>query len=113
MVGFAIMDPSDRLVHHELRYTISHTGTGARTGMGGSEIRPITVPSGARLHAWVHWTTRMLSLPVEEQRQIVQGTSWGIPGAATFNGRYDGTTSSARAVYAAGPLAAQAEEIRR
>ena len=112
-IGFAIMDPRNNLVYHELRYTISYTGTGPRTGLGGSAITRVSVPPSARLQAWVSWSRTMLSLPTEKQRQIVQSTGWGVPGGSKFNGQYNGTTSAARAIYTSGPLAAQAEEVRR
>jgi hypothetical protein len=114
VVAFAIEDPySENLVYHELRYTISYSGTGPRTGIGGGTIVRVPVPPRARLTPWVLWSQTMRSIPAEQQRQVVQNTGWGTPGSAKFKGRYKGTTSTPRGMYISGPLAAQAEEFRR
>jgi hypothetical protein len=113
-IGFAIEDPiADNLVYHELRYRISYNGEGQWTGIGGSTISPVPVPARAKLTPWVQWSQVMLSLPTDKQRQIVQGTGWGIPGSSTFRGRYGDSCFTCRATYGSGPLLAQAEEFRR
>ncbi|MFI9813712.1 hypothetical protein [Saccharothrix variisporea] len=113
-IGFSIHDPADRdLVYHELRYTISYTGVGPRGGVGGATITKLYIPATARFSAWVRWSSSMRALPVAKQKQVVAGTTWGVPGSSTFTARYEGTTTTQRSTYMAGALVAEAEEIRR
>ncbi|MFI9387270.1 hypothetical protein [Kutzneria sp. NPDC052558] len=117
-IGLSIADPQQgNLVYHELRYAISYTGDGGRVGLGGRAITPVAVPASARLTAWVHWSQRMRNLPLDKQRQIIQGTRWGLPRPpgqpGGFVGRYTGGQHTAYSTYASGPLVAEAEEFRR
>lgn len=118
-IGLSIEDPArEHLVYHELRYTISYTGDGSRVGIGGRAITPVAVPASARLTAWVRWSQRMRNLPIEKQRQIIQGTNWGLPslpgqGGNSFVGKYSGGQHTAYSTYASGPLVAEVEQFRR
>ncbi|MEU0792752.1 hypothetical protein ABZ342_21990 [Amycolatopsis sp. NPDC005961] len=118
-IGLSIEDPAqEHEVFHELRYAISYTGDGSRMGIGGRAITPVPVPSSARLTAWVRWSKHMRELPIDKQRQIIQGTLWGLPsvpgqgGGRTFVGKYSGGQHTGYGTYASGPLSAQAEEYR-
>jgi hypothetical protein len=112
-IGFSIEDPHQQhLILHELRYEISYTGAGPRTGRGGAASSAVRVPATARMTAWVAWSRTMLSLSPEEQRRVLEGTGWSLPGTRTFNGRYvDGHWTSGR-IYSSGLLSAESQQYR-
>ena len=81
-LGFSIADSAQRdLILHELRYDINYTGSGPRIGLGGAALRSVRTPKTARMTAWVVWSSTMLALSYAEQRNILQGTGWGMPGS--------------------------------
>jgi hypothetical protein len=112
-IGFAVEDPGQQhLVLHELRYEISYTGSGPRTGRGGAASAPVRVPATAEMTAWVMWSRTMLSLSAAEQRKVLEGTDWSLPGANPFNGRYVGGQWTSGPIYSSGLLSAQSQQYR-
>jgi hypothetical protein len=113
-LGFSLYDPSNKnLVYHEYRYEISYGGQVSRRGTGGQPVRRVWLPSSVTFQAWVIWSNHMLNLPIQEQRRIVQGTGWNIPGQnGTFNGQYVSGTWSDLGGYSSGALTAKHREYR-
>lgn len=112
-IGFSIEDPRQQhLILHELRYEISYTGSGPRTGRGGAASAAVRVPATARMTPWVAWSHTMLSLSAEEQRRVLEGTGWSLPGTHTFNGRYVGGHWTSGAIYSSGVLSAESQQYR-
>lgn len=113
-IGFSLVDVTKRdLVLHELRYEISYTGSGPRVGLGGASMTRVNVPRTAKLTSWVQWSATMMGLSLTEQRRIIEGTNWSLPGTGKFCGRYDEGTWAGRGVYSSGVLAAESQEFRR
>ena len=113
-LGFSVVDPvQQNLILHELRYNISYTGTGPRVGLGGAEIIPVQIPRTAQMTAWVAWSPTMLALTTSEQRTILNGTGWALPGAGKLSGRYSPGSWAGRGIYSSGVLAAESQEFRR
>jgi hypothetical protein len=113
-IALAIEDPlQGHLVFHELRYTISHTGSGLRSGTGGAAVAPRRIPASARFYPWVSWSTSMRSKPRDGQAQIVSGTGWNVPGQGPFNLTYTDGSWVDRSGYSSGPLVASIREYRR
>jgi hypothetical protein len=111
-VGYSVYDPlQSNLVYHELKYSISYSGSGGRVGLGGAQISRVDIPASSQFKPWVNWSARMLGLSPSEQRQVVAGTGWGIPGSHYFHRQHRGSWTD-RATYASGPLSAQAQEHR-
>lgn len=112
-IGFSVEDPGQQhLILHELRYEISYTGSGPRTGRGGAASTAVRVPATAKMTPWVVWSQTMLRLPVEQQRRVLEGTGWSVPGTHTFNGRYVGGHWSGGPIYSAGVLSAESQQYR-
>jgi hypothetical protein len=113
-IAFAVGSSDERnpSIYHELRYDISYSGAGPRTGIGGQAVPRVRIPTGARLIPWVIWSESMLGRSPQQQRLAVEGTGWGIPGTSPLYPRYDGTTTS-RSMFAAGALEARSIEYRR
>jgi hypothetical protein len=112
-IGFSVVDPGQQhLVLHELRYEISYTGSGARTGRGGAASAAVQVPATARMTPWVAWSQTMLRLSVEQQRRVLEGTDWSLPGTHSFNGRYVGGHWTSGATYSSGVLSAESQQYR-
>lgn len=88
-IGFSIVDPArGSLVLHELRYEINYSGSRKAAAAGETRINAIEIPETAAMKAWVQWSSQMLALSVDQQRRIVQGTGWELPGTRVFAGRY-------------------------
>jgi hypothetical protein len=112
-IGFSVEDPDQQhLVLHELRYEISYTGFGPRTGRGGAANAAAQVPATATMTPWVVWSRAMLSLSAEEQRSVLEGTGWSIPGTHTFNARYVGGHWTSGPTYSSGVLSAESQQYR-
>lgn len=120
-VGFSIFDPAQSdLVYHELRYEVLYGGQvasinpgGGRMGRGGIPIEAVWVPRTARFTAWVVWSSHMLSLSRERQRQIVSGTGWTVPNdGSSFDGTYQGGSWSSIGSYASGNIGATGKEYK-
>lgn len=112
-IGFSIEDPGQQhLILHELRYEISYTGSGPRTGRGGAASAAVRVPATAKMTAWVAWSQTMLKLSTEQQRHVLEGTGWSLPGTRSFNGRYVGGDWTSGPVYSSGVLSAEAQQYR-
>ncbi len=111
-LGFSVEDPHDNsLVYHELRYDISYSGSGGRMGLGGATLSSLRIPPTAKFTPWVRWSQFMLSQSPSEQRRIIQGTGWGLPGSSTFRPRYQGSWTT-RPTYGSGLLEAKSSEYR-
>lgn len=112
-LGFSVVDPSQQhLVLHELRYEISHTGSGPRVGRGGAASSAVSVPATATMTPWVVWSQRMRNLPVAQQCQVLEGTGWSLPGTHTFNGRYVNGQWISGPTYSSGQLSAESQQFR-
>ena len=112
-IGFSVQDPGQQnLVLHELRYEISYTGSGSRTGRGGASSAAVRIPSTATMTPWVVWSKTMLGLSRELQRRVLEGTGWSLPGTRSFNGRYSGGQWTGGPVYSSGALAAESQQYR-
>lgn len=112
-IGFSVEDPGQQhLVLHELRYEISYTGSGPRTGRGGAASSPVRVPATATMTPWVVWSRTMLSLSAAEQRRVLEGTGWSLPGTHTFNARYEGGRWTSGPIYSSGVLSAESQQYR-
>jgi len=112
-IGFAIIDPAQQdLILHELRYDINYKGSGPRIGLGGARINSVRIPTTAKMNTWVSWSSTMRALPTSEQRKILQGTGWALPGTGKFTGRYSEGSWSQRGIYSSGILAAESQEFR-
>lgn len=116
-IGFSIYDPAnENLVYHENRYKIV-LGIDVRSvtmrenrGIGGAPVERVWVPSSAAFTPWVIWSSTMLNSSKEEQRRIVSGTKWLIPGeGSTFKGKYEGGIWSSLGLYGSGDLGVEGQ----
>ncbi|MCL1475027.1 hypothetical protein [Argonema antarcticum] len=116
-IGFSLYDPAnENLVYHEYRYKVvlgvdvRSVTKGNRLGTGGKPVETVWVPSSAAFTPWVIWSPTMLNLSKEQQRSIVSGTKWLIPGeGSTFKGKYEGGIWSSLGLYASGDLGVEGQ----
>jgi hypothetical protein len=88
-IGFSIVDSArESLVLHELRYEVNYSGPRTAAAEGETRINAVRIPETAAMKVWVQWSPQMLALSLSQQRQIVQGTGWELPGTRVFIGRY-------------------------
>jgi hypothetical protein len=115
MIGYALVEPTRHRLIQELLYRVTYDGAGPRVGTGGSNIKKVDLPPGTELVPWVDWTKTFRDQPVAEQRRLLQGTGWNLPGAADpkLAGIVrEGGRERERATYAAGALSVNAREYR-
>lgn len=115
MIGYALVEPKTNRLVQELLYRITYDGAGPRVGTGGSSIKKLELAPGTELVPWVDWTKAFRDQPVAEQRRLLQGTGWSLPGVADpkLSGIVrEGGRERERATYAAGALSVNAREYR-
>lgn len=111
---YTIDDPAEsRLVYHQLRYEISYAGDGPRTGLGGAAMEKQVLPPTAVFSEAVTWSPTMRALPVAKQKEILEGTKWGLPGTTgSVEFTYKQGNWQDRGRYASGALSAHAREYK-
>lgn len=120
-IGISIYDPSDsNSVYDEWNYSIHYIEgipaelVGKRTGEGGATVKRLNIPEAAELTFYVRWTENFKNKSEEEQRLVVSGTGWDIPGKnPTFKADYSKCKRGDAGWYVNGGLGAHLERITR
>lgn len=96
-IGFSIYDPNDEnLVYHEWTYKVLRGEVlpenlrGTQQGKGGQPVPPVSkLPHSAIFTSWITWSDDFIDRHLDEQKKVVDGTGWGVPGeGTTFKRRF-------------------------